>query len=166
MTDLAASVIEQLRNKMIVESPAMIRECLDLLSDEQVWWRPNASSNSVGNLVLHLCGATRHFWGLGVGGLAYRRDRDAEFAERGPVPKAELRRLLDETVAEAGRILDELAPARLLEVADRGGATLSVLATLSRMSHHWSFHTGQIVFAAKQLREGAVTDLMRRVMVK
>ena len=43
---------------------------------------------------------------------------------------------------------------------------VAVLATLSRMSHHWSFHAGQIVFVTKQLRAGAVNDLMRRVMAK
>lgn len=166
MTELGKAVVEQHKNKMLLEAPRMIRECLDLLTEEQLWWRPNESSNSVGNLVIHLCGATRHFWSRGVGGVAYVRDRDGEFAARGSMDRAALRALLDETVAGAERILAGLDPARLLDVADRGGATMSVLATLSRMSHHWSFHAGQIVFVTKQLRAGAVSDLMRRVMAK
>lgn len=166
MPDLATSVVEQHRNKMIHECPAMIRECLDLLTDEQIWWRPNPTSNSVGNLVLHVCGATRHFWGRGVGGSDYVRDRDAEFAARGPVPKAELVALLEETVAEADGILGRLSGQRLFEVTKNIGVEMSVLACLSRMSHHWSYHAGQIVCLAKTLREGSVTDLMRRVMVK
>lgn len=166
MSDLARAVVELHRNKLILESPAMIRECLDLLGDDQIWWRPNPSSNSVGNLVLHLCGATRHFWGRGVGGSDYVRDRDGEFAARGPVPKAELRKLLDDTVAEADRILGTVDEARLLALTDRAGGPMSVAAALSRMSHHWAFHAGQIVFVTKQLREGTVNDLMRRVMAK
>jgi hypothetical protein len=165
MSDLARAVVELHRNKMILESPAMIRECLDLLSEQQVWWRPNPSSNSVGNLVVHLCGSMRHFWGRGVGGSDYVRDRDGEFTARGPVAKVELRRLLDDTVAEADRILGTVDE-RLLEVTDRAGGPMTVAAALSRMSHHWAFHAGQIVFVTKQLREGAVKDLMRRVMAK
>ncbi|PYR84121.1 MAG: hypothetical protein DMG18_10565, partial [Acidobacteria bacterium] len=31
-----------------------IVDCLELLSEEEIWWRPNEASNSAGNLVLHL----------------------------------------------------------------------------------------------------------------
>ena len=31
-----------------------IRKCLNHLTDEDIWWRPNESSNSIGNLILHL----------------------------------------------------------------------------------------------------------------
>ena len=33
-----------------------IATCLDQLSEDEVWLRANESSNSVGNLILHLCG--------------------------------------------------------------------------------------------------------------
>ncbi len=29
-----------------------IVDCLELLSEEEIWWRPNEASNSAGNLVL------------------------------------------------------------------------------------------------------------------
>lgn len=166
MNDLAKAVVQQTRNKMTLESPAMIRECLGILTDEQVWWRPNETSNSVGNLVLHLCGATRHFLGRGVGGSGYVRDRDGEFAARGPVPKAELLAMLEDTLKEAESVLASLDEKRLFDVTKSVGVEMTVLACLSRMSHHWSYHTGQIVLITKQLREGTVSDLMRRVMVK
>lgn len=166
MSELARAVIEQARNKMGRESPAQVRECLDILSEEQIWWRPNPSSNAVGNLVLHLCGATRHFLGRGVGGSDYVRDRDGEFAARGPMEKAELRRLLDETLAEAEGVLSGLTAERLFETTTNIGVEMPVLACLMRMTHHWSYHTGQIVFITKSLREGRVHDLMRRTMVK
>jgi uncharacterized damage-inducible protein DinB len=166
MTDLAHAVVEQARNKMLVESPAMIRECLGLLDDEQVWWRPNESANSVANLVLHLCGATRHFLGRGVGGTDYVRDRDAEFAARNTMTKAELLRVLDKTLAEADWVLSEVSGERLFDMTRNIGVEMTVLSCLLRMSHHWSYHAGQIVFITKSLREGSVNDLMRRVMVK
>lgn len=36
-----------------------IVHCLEQLSEEQVWWRPHESMNSIGNLVLHLTGNIR-----------------------------------------------------------------------------------------------------------
>jgi len=114
--------------------------------------------------VIHLCGSTRHFLGRGVGGSDYKRDRPREFAERGPIPKENLRQLLDETVHEADTILADLSPDRLLEVTDRAGDPFPVIALLLRVSHHWAIHTGQIVFAAKALKEGVFHELWQKTM--
>jgi uncharacterized damage-inducible protein DinB len=166
MDDLARVVIEEVRGRLTRGLPQQVRACLDALSDEQIWWRPNAGSNSVGNLVLHLCGSTRHFLGRAVGGTDYRRDRPAEFAEKGPVPREDLRALLEETVAETERILASLTPQRLLEVTDRAGEPLTVLSLLLRTSHHWAVHVGQMVYAAKALKDGVFDELWMKTMVK
>lgn len=164
MEELARALIEDMGKRLAKGYPEQVRASLDALTDEQIWWRPNPTSNSVGNLVLHTCGSTRHFLGRGVGGSDYKRDRPGEFAEKGPIPREELRRTLDETVAEVGRVLAGLAPGRLLEVSDRAGEPQTVLALLLRTAHHWAVHTGQIVFAAKALKEGAFDELWRKTM--
>ena len=166
MSDVAQGVLTVARNRITRELPPQITECLDLLDEAQIWWRPNDGSNAVGNLVIHLCGATRHFLGRGVGGSDYVRDRDGEFAERGPIPTSALRTLLGGTVAEADRVIAALTPERLLEPVRGIDAPMTVLQCLMRMSHHWAYHTGQIVFVTKLLREGSVSDLFRRTMVK
>jgi hypothetical protein len=99
-----------------------------------------------------------------VGGSDYKRDRPGEFAERGPIAREELRRTLEETVAEVERVLAGLAPGRLLELSDRAGEPQTVLALLLRTAHHWAVHTGQIVFAAKALKEGALDELWMKTM--
>jgi hypothetical protein len=38
-----------------------IKHCLGQLSDEQIWWRSHPAMNSVGNLILHLCGNVRQW---------------------------------------------------------------------------------------------------------
>jgi uncharacterized damage-inducible protein DinB len=164
MSDLARTLVEDVRTRVVVGYPAQVRAALDSLTDEQVWARANATSNSVGNLVLHVCGSTRHFLGRGVGGTDYRRNRPQEFAERGPVPRAELRRVLDETVAEADRTLAALDPARLLEVSTRAGDAQTVLALILRTAHHWAVHTGQIVYAAKAMKDGIFDELWPKTM--
>ena len=47
-----------------------------MLSEEEIWWRSNDASNSVGNLVLHLDGNVRQWIISGLGGEADRRERE------------------------------------------------------------------------------------------
>jgi uncharacterized damage-inducible protein DinB len=165
MDDPSRAVIDEVRDRLARGFPEQVRACLDALSDEQVWWRPNAQSNSVGNLVLHLCGSTRHFLGRAVGGTDYRRDRPAEFAEKGPIARERLRAVFDETVAETDAVLAALPPSRLMEVTDRAGDPFTVLNLLLRTSHHWAVHVGQMVYTAKALREGVFDELWMKTML-
>src|SRR5215510_8601666 len=77
-----------------------VEGALEMLSDEQVWWRPNESSNSIGNLLLHLAGNLRQWVIAGVGKAEDLRDRQREFTERKQISKAELLDLLRTTLAE------------------------------------------------------------------
>ena len=165
MDDFALMFLEDARKRLVSGYPAQVRAALLSLTDEQLWWRANSTSNSVGNLVLHVCGSTRHFLGRGVGGSDYRRDRPQEFAEKGPLPRPDLLRVLEETVAEVERVTQALAPHRLLEVSDRAGEPQTVFALVQRTAHHWAVHTGQIVYAAKALREGAFQELWMKTML-
>jgi len=47
-----------------------IKHCLAQLTDEQVWWRLDEGMNSIGNLILHLCGNLRQWIVAGIGGAA------------------------------------------------------------------------------------------------
>jgi uncharacterized damage-inducible protein DinB len=164
MPDLASLVIQELRHRVVVGFPEQVRASLVALSDQELWARPNPKSNSVGNLVLHLCGSSRHFLGHVVGGCGYARDRAAEFAFQGPLPRAELLRILEETVAEQGQVLDALDPARLLEVKEGAQKPFTVVELLLRVSHHWAVHAGQIVFHAKALHPEAFEELWMKTM--
>ena len=166
MDDLGLLLIAEVRHRLVKGFPEQVRTALAALSDDEIWARHNEASNSLGNLVVHLCGSTRHFLGRGVGGTDYVRDRPGEFAERGPIPREELLRRLDETVAEAERVLDGLSPARLLEKADRTGKPFTMAELLLRVSHHWAVHVGQIVFDVKARKPGAFEELWMKTMEK
>jgi len=157
--EVGASFIKEARRRLCHHFPAMVRACLDALSDEDLWWRPNEAANSVGNLVLHMCGSSRHFVGRGVAGGDYRRDRPAEFAERGPIARSELVAVLETTVQETARALDGLDPARLREVVTTVGDEQTVQYLVSRTSHHWAVHTGQVVYITKLRKPGALVEL-------
>lgn len=164
MDEVAVSFIKEARRRLTQHFPDQVRACLDALSDEDLWWRPNEGSNSAGNLVLHMCGSSRHFIGRGIGDGDYRRDRPAEFAERGPRPRAELMKVLADTVAETARLLDTLTPERLRETTGRAGDEQTVQYLVSRTSHHWAVHTGQLVYITKMRRPGAFTDLWEKTL--
>ena len=92
--ELAAAVGREAANEL-TSALAKITHCLGQLSHEQVWWRSRPSLNSIGNLILHLCGNVRQWIVAGLGGVTDVRDRPAEFSERGPIPKNELVRKPD-----------------------------------------------------------------------
>jgi uncharacterized damage-inducible protein DinB len=163
--DLGRFLIEDTRRRL-AGLGEQVRTCLAALSEAELWERAHEKSNSVGNLVLHVCGSTRHFMGVGVGGSDYKRDRPGEFAERGPIPRAELLRILDDTLAESDLILAGLRADRLLESNDRAGRTYTLAELLVRVANHWSLHTGQIVFDVKARKPGAFDELWMKTMEK
>lgn len=140
------------REKLAGEYLPKIRRCVDELEPEDVWWRPNDVSNSVGNLMLHLAGNTRQWIVSGVGGAEDVRRRSREFARREGDPEAAYARL-DEAVEEAGGVLRDLDPAGLGETRTIQGTRVSVLEAVYHVVEHFSMHTGQIVFVTK-LRTG------------
>jgi hypothetical protein len=132
-----------------------IEHCLGQLDDGQVWWRPQPSLNSAGNLVLHLCGNLRQWIVAGVGGAPDVRDRPQEFAERGPIPKAELLRRLEEVVGEADATLARVTDARLLERRRIQGFDETVLSAVFDSLAHLSGHTQEIVYLTRLQRGDA-----------
>src|ERR1044072_4100660 len=111
-SNIENTAVRALRVRITKVLPSQIRTCLDQLNDEQIGWRPNDQTNSVGNLTLHICGAVMHFLCRGVGGYEYQRDRPAEFATRS-LAKAELLSTLAEMVDTAEQTFDSLEPSRL-----------------------------------------------------
>ena len=132
------------------------------LSDEQIWWRPNEQSNSVGNLVLHVRGAVHHFLCRGIGGFNYTRDREAEFAANESSSRQELLALLDEMTAEATRTFEALDASRLSEPSTEPTYYSTIFEDLFGIAIHLATHTGQIVYITKMLQEGSISDLWTR----
>ena len=84
---LAELCVRQWRSRFEERYLPRIVGCLEQLSDDEIWWRPNEASNSIGNLVLHICGNMRQWIISGLGGAEDLRQRDKEFDERGPVAR-------------------------------------------------------------------------------
>jgi uncharacterized damage-inducible protein DinB len=153
MTEIGTAFIEQSRSLLVEDYLPKIERCLALLNDQQVWWRPNPESNSIGNLLLHLSGNVRQWIVVGLGGAADTRDRDSEFAQREVIPGDELLKRLRQTLGEADETLSAFAREDLLEEYTIQGLQVSALEAILHVVEHFSMHTGQIIMLAKMFAE-------------
>ena len=130
---------------LLEQSTVKIKHCLDQLSDDQVWWRPQPSMNSIGNLLVHLAGNLRQ-WGVVPFTLAKdNRDRESEF-------RPELRRDVDELIRELDSLVKAskdqwkyLSANQLSKVIDIQGFGVSRLQAIIHASSHLVGHSHQII---------------------
>lgn len=141
------------RKRLLSEYLPRIKRCLEVLSDEDIWWRAHETDNSIGNLILHLSGNVRQWIISGIGGIAYPRDRAKEFSERGPIPKEELRKRIESTLREAEETLERFDTDKMLEVRHIQKYDVTCLEAISHVVEHFAQHLGQIIYITK-LRRG------------
>jgi hypothetical protein len=162
MQDPLQATLDALRARLTRVFPAQVRTAVNALTDDQIWWRPNESSNSIGNLVLHLSGSLDYYLNRNLGGLEFTRDRPGEFNERHPIPKEELLARFDEMVANAVRTFDSLDVARLGEPSPEPTMYNLLVEDLLNAAMHLANHAGQIVWIAKMLEVNAVDEVWIR----
>lgn len=158
--DIPQAFLEQSRAQLRDEYVPKIQACLDKLSEDDVWWRPNDASNSVGNLVLHLCGNARQWIVASIQGQHDIRLRSAEFAADGEFDRAMLGDLLKTTLADVDAVLAGLSPAALTEGRSVQGFEMTVMQAVYHVVEHFSGHTGQITYITK-MRTGSDLDFYR-----
>jgi len=175
MDALARAFVDEARYHLLSDYLPKIERCLERLTEEQVWWRANPDSNSVGNLLLHLSGNARQWIVAGVGGGDDARERQAEFdagtaraggAVASPPPgavassppgAAELLARLRVTLAEVDAVLARLEPRALLERRRiQGLDDVVVLDAVFHVVEHFSMHTGQIIMLTKMITAGGL----------
>lgn len=154
--------LQALRIRTTKVLPAQVRRCIEELNDEQLWWRPNPQSNSVGNLVLHLRGAVLHYLCCGVGGLEYQRDRPAEFSASVRIDKQTLLAMFDDMVEKATQTFKALNAVELGEPSTEPKYYSILFEDLFGIVIHLATHTGQIVYLTKMLKENSIDELWMR----
>ena len=153
-SDIADAYLAEAKEQ-IAKATEVIRHCLEQLTDEQLAWRPSESMNSVGTLVLHLCGNLRQWIVSGVGGETDVRDRPQEFAGRGPFRRDDLARCLDEMVGKVNAALSTVEASQLLGSCRIQGFETTELSAVFDSVAHFKGHTQEIVcFTRMQLGDG------------
>ena len=145
-SDAAGLFLEFSRNKLLDQYWPRLRKAVESLSLEQLWWRPNAASNSIGNLILHLNGNVWQWLVASFNDLEDKRNRPAEFSAIGDLTAADLLARLGETMEEAAKVLQRLKEQDLVAIRQIQGYTVSGLAAVYQVVEHFGLHYGQIVY--------------------
>jgi len=153
---IAQSFLKRASEYLLGDYLPKIERCLEKLSDEQIWWRANEESNSIGNLILHLCGNARQWIVCGIGSAPDARNRDSEFEQRDVISRDELTALLRSTLSDVQTTLQSLDPSTLLEYRKIQGNDVDILEAIFHVTEHFSMHAGQIFLLTKLL---TATDL-------
>ena len=159
---LGEVALESMRKRITQFLPGQIRQAIQQLSDEQLWWRPNEESNSVGSLILHLSGSIRNYLCRSIGGFDYTRDRPAEFSERGPIPREQLLATFEGMVEQAAETLESFDTSKFLGGTEEPNYYPNLFDQICGVLAHLSLHTGQIIYVTKMLKAGSLDEIWRR----
>ena len=148
---LAAIVRSEFRRRLVDEQLPRITRCVQLLGQERVWRRPSKNCNSVGNLILHLCGNTTQWILAEFTDLEDRRQRHAEFAACEGASVAELSERLQDVYHTACDTVDAVSDEEMLAPRTIQGYAESGLSAILHVLEHTSGHAGQIYAWTKQV---------------
>ena len=135
------------------EALPRIVQCLNELTEAQIWQRPNDNSNSVGNLVVHLCGNVRQYIISNLGGMPDTRTRDVEFAMHDGYDRLQLIEKITETVQQAIEVISGMSEEDLMKVRTVQGFEQTGINSIIHVVEHFSYHTGQIAFWTKLVQD-------------
>jgi uncharacterized damage-inducible protein DinB len=125
--------------------------CLGKLTEDQIWARGHENENAVGNLILHLDGNARQWIVSGLGGTPDIRHRDTEFEAAGGLTRDELTGRIRATIAEATDIIEALTTEQLTRSYTIQNRSATGVDAVLNVVDHFAQHTGQIIFATKNL---------------
>jgi hypothetical protein len=148
---LATLFLEFSRQKLLDQFWPRLQKAVEPLTEEQVWWRPNAASNSIGNLILHLTGNVTQWLVDSFNRDEDNRNRPAEFSAEGGLTAAELLARLGATMERARQVLERLTVEELLAPYEIQGYHVHGLDAVYQVVEHFGLHYGQIVYITKAL---------------
>jgi Protein of unknown function (DUF1572) len=151
-SNTARLFLEFSRNKLLEQYWPRLRTCVESLTDEQVWWRPNDSTNSIGNIILHLNGNVRQWLVASFKRLEDTRDRPTEFSQRAVISGTALLAQLGSTMIEASEVLSRLTETDLLAPFEIQGYHIRGLDAVYQVVEHFGLHYGQILYITKMVQ--------------
>lgn len=149
------SMLAEIKKNAILrinENTPRVVQCINELSEEQLWQKPNENSNSMGNLVLHMCGNITQYVISSIGGKKDERVRDEEFDTTGGYNHNELIKKLENTMQESCKIIEVMTEEEAMRVRMVQGFKFSGIGNVIHAVEHYSYHTGQIAFYTKLLK--------------
>jgi len=150
-SELAQLFLKFSREKLLGQYWPRLRKAVESLTDEQLWWRSNPASNSIGNLILHLNGNVTQWLVDSFNRVEDKRNRPAEFAAEGGLTAAELLGKLATTMECSAKVLNRLTADELLAPYEIQGYRVRGIDAVYQVVEHFGLHYGQIVYVTKML---------------
>lgn len=152
--DAAIAYIESIK-KQFWYYKTLGEKAMEQLDDSQLFYAAGEDSNSVAVIVQHIYGNMLSRWTdfLTTDGEKDWRNRDSEF-ESPQYDRAGLMRMWEGGWACLFNALDEITADNLSTIIYIRNEGHTVVEAINRQLAHYSYHIGQIVFAAKQLKDG------------
>jgi len=144
---------QEFHRRIIQEGLSRIVQCVETLSEKQLWYKHNTNTNTVGNIILHLCGNVRQYIQTGIGFEADVRNRPSEFLLSSKVSKETLIDKITEVTSGANEIIQSISEDNLSESRMVQGFDENVLSIIIHVIEHFSYHVGQITFFTKYIND-------------
>jgi len=150
---IETQIKEEFKRRMKEESLMRINACLDFMTEDNIWFSPNENVNSVGNLVLHLCGNINQYINATLGIEEDKRERSLEFSADKTHSRTALKEKITSTVNKAVSVVDKIELSSLIQEYNVQGFKEKGTAIVIHVIEHMSYHTGQITTICKWLED-------------
>lgn len=147
---IAALYVESVR-KGIEKSKGTIKHCLDQISNDQFWWRPNPEMNSIANILLHLTGNIKQWIIAGIEDLNDQRDRPAEFSDRSGKSVHAVWEDFSRTLDAACLTLSKVDAESLNRTRRIQGYDVKGLDAIYNSASHLQGHTQEIIYITRMM---------------
>lgn len=124
------------------------------LSEAELHWKPNDSSNSIAIIIKHLSGNMHSRWVdfLTTDGEKSYRNRDLEFVDTND-SKVRLMEIWEDGWKLLFNTIKNLKPEDLNKIVTLRQQPISVLQAIQTEIAHISYHLGQILYIGKQIKD-------------
>ena len=152
--DIGNNYLESVK-KQFHQYKSLGEKAIQQLETQQLFFSKNEHTNSIAVIVKHMHGNMLSRWTdfLTTDGEKPWRKRDDEFEDAG-TDKAEVIKNWEDGWTCFFTAINSLCADQLSETIFIRGEAHTVMGAINRQLAHYSYHVGQIVFAAKQLKEG------------
>jgi hypothetical protein len=130
----------------------LLQQLKSYTQESEMWQVVPGTTNSAGNLALHLCGNLRWFVGSVIGKSGYVRDREKEFADKN-ITLQKLENMIISCKHEVNDALKGMAPEELEKEFphDVSGQKRSTGFLLLHLVSHFNYHLGQINYHRRMI---------------
>ncbi len=146
-------IITEFKLRIFTESYERIFKCLNLISDEQLWYSPNKTITSIGCLIQHLNGNVRQWILSGVGEKKDVRRRKEEFIPNPSKSKDELMKEMNQLKDDLMIFFQDTVNLDLSKKIEVQNFDTTVFSAIIHVIEHYSYHTGQITTLTKLFTE-------------